>query len=113
MKKDSRRLIRKERRRGPGGGGEGRRDPDRPGAVEREAEIISCEIMQRKRKRRNRGRRIDGEYKRPREKERGRGVAREVAARQEDINSVNAVIRANPKYRASIKHGSKIIICTG
>lgn len=38
---------------------------------------------------------------------------RKVAARQEDINSVNAVIRTNPKYRASIKHGSKIIICTG
>lgn len=38
---------------------------------------------------------------------------REVAAQQEDINSVNAVIRANPKYRASIKHGTKIIICTG
>lgn len=33
-------------------------------------------------------------------------------AAQEDINSVNAVIRTNPKYRASIKHGSKIIICT-
>lgn len=42
-----------------------------------------------------------------------KGREREVAAQQEDINSVNAVIRANPKYRASIKHGTKIIICTG
>ena len=35
------------------------------------------------------------------------------AARRSDINSVNAVIRANPKYRASIKPGTKIIACTG
>lgn len=33
--------------------------------------------------------------------------------RHDDINSVNAVIRANPKYRASIKPGTKIITCTG
>lgn len=48
-----------------------------------------------------------------RERERGGGEReREVAAQQqEDINSVNAVIRANLKYRASIKHGTKIIIC--
>lgn len=32
--------------------------------------------------------------------------------RHGDINSVNAVIRANPKYRASIKPGTKIITCT-
>lgn len=68
------------------------------GKTGRETEIISYKIMWRKKRR---------ETKR---KERKR--EREVAAQQEDINSVNAVIRANPKYRASIKHGTKIIICT-
>lgn len=53
------------------------------------------------------------ERRRKRKRRDETGREREVAAQQEDINSVNAVIRANPKYRASIKHGTKIIICTG
>lgn len=72
--------------------------------TERETEIISCEIMRRERKK-------ETKTGRKRKKERKRDG--ELAAQLEDINLLNAVIRANPKYRASIKHGTKIIICTG